>query len=238
MKRAILLIIPLVFGQMAQAQLPKADDILATARYVATLQNQNLTGHLRKGDKKIPVGLFLMGEKIQFTFLSSKTGKYEPFEMRLKKDHYDLLEQKNGETVEFPQSKLGEAIEGTDVSYVDLAMHFLYWPKGQVIGDEKVKGQDCWKVRLQNPGKGGRYRLVYVWVHKKAGALMHVVGYNGDNPAKALKRFLVNEIMKVGDAYTLREMRVSSFDPKTNTTVGLQSVEFDKPKKSAPKGVR
>lgn len=232
------MMIPLLFGPMAQAQNPKADDVLRTARYVATLQNQNLTGSLRKGNKKIPVGLFLMSGKIQFTFLSSKTGEYEPFEMRLKEDHYDLLEKKGGKTVEFPQSKLGQAIEGTDVSYEDLAMHFLYWPNGQVVGSEKVKGQDCWKVRLQNPGQGGRYRLVYVWVHKKAGALMQVVGYNGENPAKALKRFLVNEIMKVGDAYTLREMRVSSFDPRTNSTVGLTYVEFDKPKKAGPGGVR
>ena len=48
----------------------------------------------------------------------------------------------------------------------------------------------------------------------------------------------VNDIMKVGDAYTLREMRVASFDPKTNTTIGLTYVEFDKPKAAGPKGIR
>lgn len=232
------MMIPLVLGSIASAQVPAADDILKTARYVATLQHQNLTGHMRKGNTKIPVGLYLMGEKIQFTFMSSKTKKWEPFEMRLKKDHWDLLQMKNGKVSTFPESKLGASIEGTDVSYEDLAMHFLYWPKGKVEGSEKVKGQDCWKVRLQNPGRGGNYRLVYVWVHKKAGALMQVVGYNGDNPAKALKRFTVNEIMKVGDAYTLREMRVSSFDPKTNKTIGLTYLEFDTPKAAKPGGLR
>lgn len=233
-----MMISAVLMGQVAMGQNPAADDVLATARYVATLQHQNLTGNIRKGNQKIPVGLYLMGEKIQFTFLSSKSGKWEPFEMRLKEDHYDLLEKKDGKTVQFPDSKLGQAIEGTDLSYEDLAMHFLYWPNGTVVGSEKVKGQDCWKVRLRNPRKGGRYTLVYVWVHKKAGALMQVVGYNGESPAKALKQFLVNEIMKVGDAYTLREMRVSSFDPQTNTTVGLTYVEFDKPKAGGPQGVR
>lgn len=237
MKRVMVLMMMILMSPVGMAQLPKADDILETARYVTTLQQQSLQGNIRKGNRKIPVALFLMGENIQFQFFNEAKQEWIPFHLRLQKDHYDLLEKKDGKTVRFPESKLGQSIEGTDLSYEDLAMHFLYWPNGEVIGSEKVKGQDCWKVRLQNPGSGGHYRLVYVWVHKKAGALMQVVGYNGDNPAKALKRFLVNEIMKVGDGYTLREMRVSSFDPKTDRTVGLTYVEFEKPK-SGPKGIR
>ena len=51
-------------------QAPSADDILRTARYVATLQEQDLEGHLRKGNAKTRVGLFLRKEDIQFQFES------------------------------------------------------------------------------------------------------------------------------------------------------------------------
>ncbi len=220
------------------AQVPAVGDILRTARYVATLQQHDLKGQIRKGNVKTPVMLYLRGENIQFQYLRRQTNKWAPFHMRLEKDHYDLFEMKDGKTLRFPASKLGQAIEGTDLSYEDLAMRFLYWPKGKVEGSEKIKGRDCWKVRLENPGKSGRYAVVYVWVDKKAGALIQVVGYNGGNPAMLLKRFLVSEIMKVGNAYTLRTMRVDSYDPVTNKTTGITYVEFEKPKPVGPKGLQ
>ena len=237
MKR-LTIFLSLALAASAVAQTPSADDILRTARYVATLQQHDLKGQLRKGSTKIPVMLYLRGENIQFQYLSPQTKQWAPFHMRLEKDHYDLFEMKGGKTLRFPGAKLGQPIGGTDLSYEDLAMRFLYWPKGKVEGSEKIKGQDCWKVRLQNPGKSGRYALVYVWVHKKAGALMQAVGYNGGNPAKALKRFQVSDIMKVGDAYTLRTMRVDSYDPKVDKTIGITYVEFEKPKAVGPKGLR
>lgn len=228
----------MVMAMPVVAQTPAVDDILETARYVATLQQHDLKGQLRKGGVKTPVMLYLRGENIQFQYLSARTTKWSPFHTRLEKDHYDLFEMVDGKTLRFPDAKLGQAIEGTDLSYEDLALRFLYWPKGKVEGSEKIKGQDCWKVRLQNPGKAGRYALVYVWVHKKAGALMQVVGYNGGSPAKALKRFQVSDIMKIGDAYTLRTMRVESYDPVANKVTGITYVEFDKPKAVGPKGLR
>lgn len=240
MRKVKLVMWSLVVGGMAVGEeggLPSAEAVLKSARYVATLQHQNLEGALSKGDQKVPVGLFLMGEKIQFTYLSSKTKAWQPFEMRLKENHFDLLEMKDGKVQQFPDAKLGKAIEGTDVSYEDLAMHFLYWPNGEVVGSEKVKSRDCWKVRLQNPGKGGSYRLVYVWVDKKQGALIRMVGFNGEVEARPLKEFLVNKVMEVGGSYTLREMRVASFDPGTGKTKGLTYIRFDEPKVK-PKGVR
>jgi hypothetical protein len=237
MKR-LMVILSLAMMVPAAAQTPPVDDILRTARYVATLQQHDLTGQLRKGGKKIRVMLYLRGENIQFQYLSSQTNQWAPFHMRLERDHYDLFEMKGGKTLRFPDAKLGQAIEGSDLSYEDLAMRFLYWPNGTIEGSEKIKGQDCWKVRLQNPGGAGRYALVYVWVHKKAGALMQVVGYNGGDPAMPLKRFQVSDIMKVGDAYTLRMMRVESYDPVPNKVIGITYVEFEKPKPAGPKGLR
>jgi hypothetical protein len=238
MKRLVILLMVLMV-QAGMGQLPQADNILRTARFVATLQQQDLDGQLRKGNAKTSVGLFLRKENIQFQFLDGAKNEWVKFHMRLANDHYDLFEFRDGKTMKFPDAKLGEPIQGTDLSYEDLAMRFLYWPNGQVQGAEKIKGQDCWKVRLQNPKPGsGRYALVYVWVHKKAGALMQAVGYNGQNPAKALKRFQVTDIMKVGNAYTLRTMRVDSFDPVAQKITGITYLEFDKPKKAGPGGLR
>jgi len=217
-------------------QKPQASELLRTARYVATLQQQDLTGHIRKGGTKFPVGLYLRGENVQFSYNQPRTKQAIRFHMRLEDDHYDLFEIVGGKTQRFPEAKLGEAIEGTDLSYEDLAMRFLYWPNGIVEGDDTIKGQKCWQLRLVNPGGKGRYAQVRVWVHKKSRALMQVVGYN--SKGRPLKRFQVTDIMKVGKVYTLRRMRVDRIEPVANKVVGLTYLEFDRPKAVGPGGLR
>tara|TARA_B100001093_G_C26707412_1_gene961874 strand:+ start:57 stop:794 length:738 start_codon:yes stop_codon:yes gene_type:complete len=212
---------------------PNADALLKTARFVTTLQQQDLKGYIRKGETKFPVGLYLRGQDIQLSYTRPREGKDVRFHMRLGENRYDLFELANGKTVRFPEEKLGQSIEETDLSYEDLAMRFLYWPGGKIDGLEKVKGQDCWVVRLVNPTQTGRYVQVRVWVHKKSQALMKVVGYDKDG--KPLKRFAVTDVMKVGDAYTLRRMRVDSVDPIQNRVVGMTYLEFDKPKAKVPR---
>jgi hypothetical protein len=213
-----------------------AEKILANTRYSVTLQTQqDLHGYMSKNGKKTPLSLFLRKEDIQFFY---KVGKEEKrFHMRLEKDHYNLFEIVNGATVQFNDSKLAQPINGTDVTYEDISMRFLYWKDAKVTGEQKVNGQLCDVVRLVNPSKTeGDYRIVYVWVHKKYGALMKLVGYNAQG--KPLKQFLVTDLMRIGKEYTLRTMRVSSVDPKSNKQTGITYLEFQKAKKAEGKALR
>ncbi|MFC5051910.1 outer membrane lipoprotein-sorting protein [Rubritalea spongiae] len=213
-----------------------AERILANTRYSVTLQTQqDLHGYMSKNGEKTPLSLFLRKEDIQFFY---KTGKEEErFHMRLAQDHYDLFEIVDGKTTQFEDSKLAQGINGTDVTYEDISMRFLYWKNATVVGEEKVNGQLCDKIRLENPSKTeGAYRIVYVWVHKKYGAMMKLVGYNAQG--KPLKQFLVTDLMRLGKEYTLRTMRVSSVDPASNKQTGITYVEFQKAKKAEGKAMR
>jgi hypothetical protein len=214
---------------------PPVDQLLMTARYVTTLQKHDLKGQLRKNGKKVPVILFMNRKQgdIQFQYLPEGQKDWKKariFHMRLKANRYDLFELKDGKTLNFPASKLSESIEKTDLTYDDLAMRFLYWPGGVVTGSEKIKRQDCWNIRLNNPGKSGLYRTVVASIHKKAGALMQVYGYDAEG--RTIKQFQISDLMKVGKSYTLRRMRVNSYDPVSRKIIGTTYVEFEKPKAS------
>ncbi len=232
-----MMVMVMVVGRGEAAErVPELEEVLEAARYAATLRHQDLQGQIRKGTRKIPVGLYLRGENLQFTYHRPADGAAMHFHLRLKEDHYDLIEIVNGEERLFPASRLGESIEGTDLTYEDLSMRFLYWPGGLVEGSEKLKGQEAWRIRLVNRSGKGRYAQVRVWVHKKSGALMQVVGF--DEQGRPLKRFQVTDIMRVGDVYTLRRMRVDTIEPEANKVVGLTYLEFDKPKQASPGGLR
>lgn len=207
-----------------------AERILSTTRFAATMQvQQNLHGHMSKNGKRTPLSLFLRNENIQFSY--KVKGKDNRFHMRLKEDHFDLLEIVKGKTTRFSDKKLAEKINGTDVSFEDISMRFLYWKDSEVVGESKVNGRRCTKLRLKNPSTtAGDYRIVDVWVDKKYGAMMKLVGYN--SKGQPLKQFLVTDVMRLGRGYTLRKMRVDTIDAESNKVVGQTYIEFKKAKKA------
>lgn len=199
---------------------------MSSVRQVAVLQGkQNLNGQIRKGSKKIPLTLFMRGENIQFAL----NGGVERFHLKLGEDEQQLLEIVNGKTRPFPAKKIGQAIGGTDVSYEDLALKFLYWKNPRIVGKQKLNGQDCWRLHVANPDKAGRYREVSVWVTMKQRALMRVVGYGPRPNAVPLKQFEITRVMKVNDVFTVKTMKVTAFNEKRKVE-GITYLEFDKPK--------
>ncbi len=217
----------------AAGKQPSAQKIVNGVRLASTLQHNDLNGTLRKNGKRIPIGLFLRGENIQFQYLKDK--KWKVFHMRLKQNKFDLFEIINGKNKKISDKRLRQPIMGTDLTYEDLAFRFLYWPNPKIVGEQTIKLQPCYKIRLVNPGQGGDYSIIYLSVHKKYNALMQVVGYN--RAGKILKRFHVTELMKVGKGQTLKKMNVETYNPKTGKAIGITYLEFKKPQ-PVRKGLR
>jgi hypothetical protein len=213
------------------AQQPDAQKILEGARLSAKLVDlpDGLSGNLVGGGRRVPVNLFLKGGDIQFNF-SEVNGQWQIFHMRLGDKAAELFDMTGGKQAKFPPSRLGQAIGGTDLTYEDLSMSFLYWPNPVLEGTERVGAHTCFKLRLQKPrGAGGRYETVHVWVHTTQGAFMRVRGY--DAGGGLIKEFQVNDIMQVGPGvWTLRRMQVATHDPRSGRRQSLTNVTFDTPR--------
>lgn len=227
----------IAFTSHAPAQ--DAGAILEGARVSASLTKleKGLTGTVRKGNSKTALVLFLMGADIQFQF-QEKGGPWQVFHMKMGDESTGLYEVTNGKTTKFPATKLTTAIGGTDLTYEDLALRFLYWPGAVLDGSEDVGGQDCWKIRVNKPkGSAGAYEVAYVWVHKKYGAFMRIRAHN--KAGGLIKEFQVEDVMQVQNVWTLRKMQVATCDPATGRRSSLTEVTFDTPnQKSGPRGPR
>jgi hypothetical protein len=211
-----------------------AQAVVEAARMSAAVQQSDLNGSIRKGRTKTPLALFLRGENIQFQYQVG--GKWEAFHIWLGDDRGELREIIDGKTKYFPAKKLVLPVAGTDLNFEDLAFQFFYWPNPKYEGDERVNGQDCYKIRLNNPGRSGRYAVVYLWVHQKFGAFMRIRGH--DKQGKLLKQFEVDSVMNIGGGrYTLRKMKVDTMNA-SGRVAGSTYVEFDKPKVAGPGGLR
>ena len=63
-------------------------------------------------------------------------------------------------------------ILGTDLTYEDLALRFLYWSHATIEGDDSIKTRPAWKLLLTAPTHRTQYAKVELWVDKESGALL------------------------------------------------------------------
>ena len=129
-------------------------------------------------------------------------------------------------TEKFVGSKLNERIRDTSVTYEDLAFKFLYWPAARVLGEEKVRTRNCWKLQLRAPSRESQYSNVLLWVDKASGALMRMEGYDWN--AQLAKRFEVVSAQKIEERWFLKQMRIEEFKPGTSHVEARTYLEIKK----------
>src|SRR5215475_5147112 len=152
---------------------PSAKDILASVRMMEARQQIDLQGQLRQDNIVIPFRLVQNGPLIRYSFANPD----EVLQLRLGENssRLDLVTDAGSE--QFTASKLKQKIRDTNVTYEDLAFKFLYWPTARVLGEEKVRTRNCWKLQLRAPSHESQYSNVLLWVDKASGALMRMEGY-------------------------------------------------------------
>lgn len=219
----------------AQEEGLTAEQILGFVRYSQTANQLQTKGTLRQGRERHRFDLFLDGPSIRFVFAKPE----QSVRLDLGDAACRLLESSGGGAEkEVPAGRYGEAIRGTDVTYEDLALRFLYWPRPELLGEDVVRPERIsWKIRVVNPGRSGPYAQALVWVDKASGALLQVHGF--DRSGALVKRFQVisGQRMEAPTSqgkqkiWMLKELRVETVDPRTGTRLGEYTyLNLDKPK--------
>src|SRR5579864_393917 len=204
------------------APTPSAQEILESVRMLETRQQIDLDGQLRQDDKVVPFHINQNGPVIRYSF----TDPDEVVELRLSENSSRLDLATDSGSEKFPAEKLDEKIRGTGVTYDDLALRFLYWPGGRVLGDETVHARSCWKLQLAAPTRDSQYANIFLWADKKTGALMRLEGYDADG--KLVKRFEVVATQKIDNRWFLKQMRIEEMQPGTNNVQSRTYLEIKK----------
>lgn len=214
-----------------------AAEMVRRVRLAATVMQTDLEGVVRReGGGKQPITLMLREQNMQF-----ELGAAHRFHIRMGDEECRLfrIDPATGKTSEFPAADLSKEVPGTDLTYEDLTLRFLYWPGAKLEGEETVRDEKCWKIRLDNPKPGsGSFGAVYVWIHQKYGAFWDIKAY--DRKGVPLKSFEVTKVMQLPDKnYTLEQMRIQKLKPNGRTE-SITYLEFNRPsgKKSGLRGPR
>ena len=201
---------------------PAAQDILASVRLQESMQRLDLQGQLRQDTIIIPFRLVQTGPVIRYSFENPE----EALQLRLGKNSSRLDVVSDTATKRVPASQLNQKIRGTGVTYADLALKFLYWPDGNILGEETVRTRRCWKMQLHAPSQDSQYSNVFLWVDENSGALMRLEGYN--SKGQLMKRFEVVSGQKIDGRWFLKQMRIEELQPGTNDVVSRTYLEIKK----------
>lgn len=218
----LLLIAALVTGRLAGEPAPSAREILETVRMRQSQQQIDLKGQLRQNDTVIPFQLIQNGPIVRYIFSNPD----EALQLQLNEDEARLDEISNEGVEKVKPAQFDHKIRGTDITYEDISLKFLYWPDAQLVGAENVRTRDCWKLELRAPNKQSQYARVLLWIDKASGALMRMEASN--DAGQLMKKFEVVSAQKIEQRWFLKQMRIEQIQPGTKKVQSRTYLEIKK----------
>lgn len=201
---------------------PSAREILETVRMQQTQQQIDLQGQLRQNEVIVPFHLLQSGALVRYTFSNPE----ETLQLQLGETDSRLEELSHDGVEKVTPAQFDHKIRGTDVTYEDLSLRFLYWPNAEVLGADNIRTRNCWKLQLRAPSGQSQYATVLLWVDKASGALMRLEGY--DAAGRLTKRFEVVSAQKIDNRWFLKQMRIEQLEPGTKHVQSRTYLEIKK----------
>jgi len=126
-----------------------------------------------------------------------------------------------------PLSDLSQGIQNSDISWMDLTLSFLWWPGGTVIGEDSIKGFDCYIVEVEAPeSSAGPYSRVRLWIAKKMHMMLQAEGYAGD---RLVRRLWIRSCKKIDDRWLIKDMEIQQYPVRHRTKLRVLEVETHTP---------
>lgn len=192
------------------AETPPAREILASVRAAQSAQEQTVLGRLRTGASSVPFRLVADNGTLRWEFSSPK----QTIQLRLLENDSRLEEITGGEAKRVSTARFDDRVRGSDITYEDLAMKFLYWPKATVEGEATMILRRCWIIRVEPGAKStSQYASAKLWIDKESGALMQAEAYA--ESGELARRFKVISPQKIDGVWLLKQMRIESMDKTT-----------------------
>jgi Outer membrane lipoprotein-sorting protein len=199
-----------------------ANAILDEIRSAQAHISQPLTGRLRpeNGDP-IPFQLQLEGTEFEYKF----TNPPETIRLRLTDTGSVLTDQTTTGKQVLSGAKLSAPVRGTDVTYEDLSLRFIYWKDAKYEGEERVRAITCSIVLVQPSSRNTDYSSVRLWIAKDRGALIKAEGFNWQG--KAVKRFEVISGQQIEGKTIFKQIRIERLDPQNGKVISRTYLELD-----------
>lgn len=191
------------------APMPPAETIIGLLWKNMDLQAFTLTGQIRTPKAKHPIALKTNGREMIYEALGS------PLQIRV---HLDAAGSEVYTRANASQdwkrvtgNAISDSVLGSDITYEELGLHFLSWPRIEPVGVDGIKTFKSYAFDAYPEGTASRYAKVRFWITHDHCLMIRADGYNKDD--KVIKRVEVNGVAQIDDAWTIKQMMISTMIP-------------------------
>lgn len=124
---------------------------------------------------------------------------------------------------EMPTPGILDQIEGTDITWLDITLSYLWWSDSTLVGEEKFKGSLCDIVAVRPPAPMAGCAEVRLWVDRKYGFLRQAEQI--DENGECARRMWVASVGKIGDRWMIRNMEIKRAGTDVMTKLHVDTLE-------------
>lgn len=128
---------------------------------------------------------------------------------------------------------LGQRVQDTALTWMDLTLGFLWWEGGRIIGQMETRGQPCYVLDRHAPsGSAAPYASVRMWVDQRVSMLLQSEGYNmlGD----CIRRLSVKSFKKVRNEWMVKDLEFEDLPDGPRTILRVRNAEPASPEAGLP----
>lgn len=125
---------------------------------------------------------------------------------------------------EAPAPPLGQRVQDTALTWMDLTLGFLWWEGGRIIGQMESRGQPCYVLDRHAPsGSAAPYASVRMWVDQRVSMLLQAEGYNmlGD----CIRRLSVKSFKKINNEWMVKDLEFEDLPDGPRTILRIRRAE-------------
>ena len=119
-----------------------------------------------------------------------------------------------------PAPALNARVAGTDVTWMDLTLDFLWWTDARCEGSESVKGRDCFVVVAAPPKEIPGCSAVRLWLDKEAGFLLRAEQL--DPQGEPSRRMWVQGVKQMHERWIISIMEIESVKGSHRTRLRVE----------------
>jgi len=234
----------------AEPELPDANALLAHVRAQMPRERVALNGRLLSKQKTGHMDLRLNVEVVlewglsepraRYTIRNSAGGKIQELALRVGADGKPVCALESaGKQASRALHALDQTIQGTDMTWLDLSLAFLWASEAKTEGVDSVKGRPCFVLALPYPpwlpdgetpraghdGSGGildTRGTLRLWVDRKLLMLLRAEEYDPDGTL--LRRLSVKSVRKFGETWAVKDLEVKSYPSRHRTLLRVDHV--------------
>lgn len=119
-----------------------------------------------------------------------------------------LETRRQGGTADDPAGPpaLSDPVGGTDITWLDLTLAFLWWPDARLEGAEEFRGSLCDKVTVTPPAPVPGCAAVRLWIDRRLRFIRQAEQL--DDQGRRVRQMWVGSVGKIGDRWMIRTMEI------------------------------